>query len=99
MIDAGMPPRRILLVEDDPGLVRTLTDRLRSEGYEIETAVDGDTGLDSPRAPDISTWSSWMSCCPGETASKCARAQGTGFRYARHHAHRERPHRRQGLRA
>jgi two-component system, OmpR family, alkaline phosphatase synthesis response regulator PhoP len=37
--------KRILLVEDEPGLVMTLTDRLRSEGYLVETAGDGDTGL------------------------------------------------------
>jgi two-component system, OmpR family, alkaline phosphatase synthesis response regulator PhoP len=37
--------KRILLVEDEPGLVMTLTDRLRSEGYQVETAGDGDTGL------------------------------------------------------
>jgi two-component system alkaline phosphatase synthesis response regulator PhoP len=36
---------RILLVEDEPGLVMTLTDRLRSEGYAIETAADAETGL------------------------------------------------------
>jgi two-component system, OmpR family, alkaline phosphatase synthesis response regulator PhoP len=37
--------RRILFVEDEPGLVMTLTDRLRSEGYAVETAVDGEAGL------------------------------------------------------
>lgn len=37
--------KRILLVEDEPGLVLTLSDRLESEGYEVETALDGDTGL------------------------------------------------------
>ncbi len=37
--------KRILLVEDEPGLVMTLTDRLRSEGYAVETAGDGDSGL------------------------------------------------------
>jgi two-component system alkaline phosphatase synthesis response regulator PhoP len=37
--------KRILLVEDEPGLVMTLTDRLSSEGYVVETAGDGDTGL------------------------------------------------------
>jgi two-component system, OmpR family, alkaline phosphatase synthesis response regulator PhoP len=36
---------RLLLVEDEPGLVMTLTDRLVAEGYEIDTATDGDTGL------------------------------------------------------
>jgi Response regulators consisting of a CheY-like receiver domain and a winged-helix DNA-binding domain len=37
---------RILLVEDEPGLVLTLTDRLSSEGYDVETAVDGEAGLE-----------------------------------------------------
>lgn len=37
--------KRILLVEDEPGLVMTLTDRLRNEGYEVETAGDGNLGL------------------------------------------------------
>ena len=36
---------RILLVEDEPGLVLTLSDLLASQGYEIETATDGETGL------------------------------------------------------
>src|SRR2546421_11064850 len=37
--------QRILLVEDEPGLLMTLTDRLQSEGYTVETATDGETGL------------------------------------------------------
>ena len=37
---------RILLVEDEPGLQLTLSDRLRREGYVVETAGDGETGLD-----------------------------------------------------
>jgi two-component system alkaline phosphatase synthesis response regulator PhoP len=37
--------QRILLVEDELGLVMTLSDRLTSEGYTVETANDGDTGL------------------------------------------------------
>jgi DNA-binding response OmpR family regulator len=36
---------RVLLVEDEPSLVLTLSDRLRSEGYEVETAGDGEAGL------------------------------------------------------
>jgi len=35
---------RILIVEDEPALVLTLTDRLRSEGYEVESAETGDQG-------------------------------------------------------
>ncbi|MCU1381642.1 MAG: DNA-binding response regulator [Acidobacteria bacterium] len=38
---------RVLLVEDEPGLRLTLTDRLASEGYTVETASDGETGLAS----------------------------------------------------
>jgi two-component system alkaline phosphatase synthesis response regulator PhoP len=37
--------QRLLLVEDEPSLVLTLTDRLVSEGYEVETAGDGDSGV------------------------------------------------------
>jgi len=40
-----LAPRRILLVEDEPSLVLTLTDRLVSEGYQVETAGDGEEGL------------------------------------------------------
>jgi two-component system alkaline phosphatase synthesis response regulator PhoP len=36
---------RILLVEDEPGLVVTLTDLLTAEGYAVESASDGITGL------------------------------------------------------
>jgi two-component system alkaline phosphatase synthesis response regulator PhoP len=37
--------RRILLVEDEPSLVLTLTDRLVSEGYQVATAGTGEEGL------------------------------------------------------
>ena len=37
---------RLLLVEDEPGLLRTLGDRLRAEGYIVEVAPDGFQGLD-----------------------------------------------------
>ena len=37
---------KILLVEDETGLVVTLSDRLRKEGYWVEVARDGRQGLD-----------------------------------------------------
>jgi two-component system alkaline phosphatase synthesis response regulator PhoP len=37
--------RRILLVEDEPGLTLVLSDVLRSEEYAVETAADGERGL------------------------------------------------------
>src|SRR5438309_1399338 len=36
---------RILLIEDEPGLVLTLSDLLAAEGYSVESATDGLTGL------------------------------------------------------
>jgi two-component system alkaline phosphatase synthesis response regulator PhoP len=38
--------RRVLLVEDEPGLVLTISDRLRAEGYEVASAADGPSGLE-----------------------------------------------------
>jgi two-component system alkaline phosphatase synthesis response regulator PhoP len=35
----------LLLVEDEPGLVMTLTDRLVAEGYDVESASDAPSGL------------------------------------------------------
>jgi two-component system alkaline phosphatase synthesis response regulator PhoP len=36
-----MSRRRILLVEDEPGLRRTLSDLLTGDGYSVETSADG----------------------------------------------------------
>jgi two-component system, OmpR family, alkaline phosphatase synthesis response regulator PhoP len=44
---------RILLVEDEPGLVMTLLDLLAAEGYEVESAADGDVGLDKASSGDF----------------------------------------------
>lgn len=38
--------KRLLLIEDEPGLVLMLTDRLRAAGYEISVATTGPEGLD-----------------------------------------------------
>ena len=38
--------RRILLIEDEPGLVLTVTDRLKSEGYDVASVSDGPGGLE-----------------------------------------------------
>jgi two-component system, OmpR family, alkaline phosphatase synthesis response regulator PhoP len=36
---------QVLLVEDEPGISMILTDRLDLEGYEVDTAEDGEIGL------------------------------------------------------
>src|SRR5688572_9627565 len=40
---------RILLVEDEPGLVMALGDRLRAADYELEVAETGPAGLERGR--------------------------------------------------
>src|SRR5262249_1210053 len=42
--------KRLLLIEDEPGLVLTLRDRLTREGYAIETSSDGESGLERAAA-------------------------------------------------
>jgi DNA-binding response OmpR family regulator len=46
---------KILAIEDDPAILRGLTDNLRFEGYEVVTATDGETGyrLHQERKPDL----------------------------------------------
>jgi DNA-binding response OmpR family regulator len=46
-------PARILLVDDEPGLRKTLSDRLRAEGYAVETASDGHAGAAMARSGDF----------------------------------------------
>ena len=41
----GHPSPRILIVDDDPNLLVLLADQLRADGYEIQTARDGDEAL------------------------------------------------------
>ena len=40
-----MADKRLLLVEDEPGLQLALSDRLSSEGYTVETAGDGHVAI------------------------------------------------------
>jgi two-component system, OmpR family, alkaline phosphatase synthesis response regulator PhoP len=42
---AGRVAPRVLLVEDEPAVARTVSDRLRAEGYEVQTAGDGEAAL------------------------------------------------------
>ena len=43
---ADAPPT-VLVVEDDPDLLAVLQRILASEGYEVRTALDGESGLNS----------------------------------------------------
>ena len=46
---------RLLIIEDEPAILRGLADQFRREGYEVETASDGDTGYAAIREhpPDL----------------------------------------------
>ena len=45
--------RRILIVEDEDSLVVTLRDRLQSEGYDVDVALDGDTAVEMGARPQF----------------------------------------------
>ena len=42
-----MSRARILVVEDDPGIVAGLREKLRTEGYEVHAALDGEAARDA----------------------------------------------------
>ena len=46
---------KVLVVDDDPGILRTVADNLRFEQYEVVTATDGETGyaLQQHEQPDL----------------------------------------------
>jgi DNA-binding response OmpR family regulator len=46
---------KVLVVEDDPGILRTVADNLRFEQYEVVTATDGETAdaLQQSEHPDV----------------------------------------------
>lgn len=47
--------KKILIIDDEPDLLKALTVRLESEGYEVDTAQDGFEGLNRARTtgPDL----------------------------------------------
>ncbi|MFM7102903.1 MAG: sigma-54-dependent transcriptional regulator [Verrucomicrobiota bacterium] len=44
-------PARLLLIEDDPGAAQSLQRLLAAEGYDVELASDGRSGLEAARDP------------------------------------------------
>ncbi len=41
-----MTARKILIVEDNPALLRGLKDNFQAQGYQVRTAIDGEKGLE-----------------------------------------------------
>ena len=50
-----MAKENILIIEDERTLINNLSEKLRAEGYNVSTAMDGETGWDKIRSekPDI----------------------------------------------
>ena len=64
---------RILLIEDEPGLVLTLSDLLSAEGYSVETATDG-ISVKSPSGPPSGVKTVILQ--PGESRTVIFRGNG-----------------------
>lgn len=60
---------RVLVVDDEPQLLRALRINLRARGHEVEVAADGTTAL-RRAARGRPTWSSSTWGCPIWTASR-----------------------------
>lgn len=67
--------KRILLVDDEPLILKGLKFSLEQDGYETDTAADGEEALAKMRngGYDIVLLDV---CCPSFPASKCARHPG-----------------------
>jgi DNA-binding response OmpR family regulator len=69
---------RILIIDDEPEIVRGLEDNLRFEGYETESATDGEAGLALAlgRAPDLVLLDVMMPRMSGWEVCRALRARG-----------------------
>jgi len=70
---------KVLVVEDDPAILRGLADNLRFEGYEVFTAQDGEAGARQQRAhkPDLIVLDLMMPKLGG--FDLCRRLRGEGI--------------------
>ena len=59
----------ILVVDDEPQLLRALRINLRARKYDVATAATGTDALDPPSGPGR-TPSCWTWACPTWTASR-----------------------------
>ena len=50
-----VPRRRVLLIDDEPGILKTIGKRLEVAGFDVLTAADGEEGLTKARLghPDV----------------------------------------------
>ena len=69
---------RILIIEDEPAILRGLADNLRLESYEVLTAADGESGYDllRSRKPDLVILDLMLPRMSGYDLCRKARAEG-----------------------
>ena len=53
---------RILLIEDDPDITELVRINLEDAGYRLDSAADGEKGLETALAQEIASSSSTSSC-------------------------------------
>jgi DNA-binding response OmpR family regulator len=73
-----MSAARVLLIEDEPALVRGLTDALQKNGFAVTVATDGQRGLDAVAAneADLILLDIMLPKVNGYEICEAARAQG-----------------------
>ncbi len=70
---------KVLVIEDDPAILRGLVDNLKFEGYEVHTASDGEAGYRNQKIcePDLIVLDLMLPRMSGLELCKKLRAEGT----------------------
>ncbi|MFW6139783.1 MAG: response regulator transcription factor [Acidobacteriota bacterium] len=70
--------KEILIIEDEPGILMSLKDEFESQGYEVRTAEDGKTGLNSAKEkkPDLIILDLMLPVMDGYDVCKKLRMEG-----------------------
>jgi DNA-binding response OmpR family regulator len=73
-----MTTRKILIIEDDPALLRGLKDNFETQGYAVRTASDGQRGLDAllQESPDLVLLDLMLPRMNGYDICRTARTKG-----------------------
>ena len=72
----GKLRRRIMIADDDPGILDALTIMLEDGGYEVETTTNGSTVQNmKEELPDLLLLDIWMSGWDGREACKYLKSQ------------------------
>ena len=94
-------PETILVVDDDPDIARFVEVNLRSAGYDVAVAADGEEALEKAGdlRPDLVLLDVMMPRIDGFEVAQRLRKNPQTANTSHHHAHREGAVRRQGDRA